>query len=201
MTTEMIRIFDDNMVCIGQKPREEVHKAGDWHETFHCWFTIGENLLLQKRSPDKKDYPGLFDITSAGHLTVDETIEDGIREVEEELGVKVEFKDLVSLGVLKEEIIFDEMRDREFCHVFLYECKTMPEFILQKEEVESMHTVRLEDAIKLFDGVVREVEVTLVGGREEKQIIGLDSFVGHGSYYFKVLKRIEEIMANRECAQ
>lgn len=198
MAAEILRIFDDNMVCIGQKPREEVHKAGDWHETFHCWFTVGDELLLQKRSPNKKDYPGLFDITSAGHLTADETIEDGIREVEEELGVKVDFKDLIPLGVLKEEIILKNMCDREFCHVFLYESESMPHFILQKEEVESMFKVKLVDAIKLFDGELEEVEVTMADGSGERQSVGVDAFVGHGSYYQKVLRRIKEIKANGE---
>ena len=198
MAAEILRIFDDNMVCIGQKPREEVHKSGDWHETFHCWFTVGDELLLQKRSPNKKDYPGLFDITSAGHLTAAETIEDGIREVEEELGVKVEFKDLIPLGILKEEIILENMCDREFCHVFLYECEAMPTFILQKEEVESMYKVKLEDAIKLFGGAVLEVELTMVDRSGEKHLVGVDAFVGHGSYYQKELGRIKEIKANGE---
>ncbi|WP_053365653.1 NUDIX hydrolase [Bacillus sp. FJAT-27245] len=193
MTTEIIRIFDADMNCIGEKAREEVHRTGDWHETFHCWFTLGEDVLFQKRSRTKKDYPGLFDITSAGHLMADETIEDGIREIEEELGVKLQFNDLISLGVLKEEIKLETIYDREFCHVFLYECREMPTFTLQEEEVESIHKIRLEDALNLFKGVSQTVEVTTLDG-EESQIVATDSFVGHGSYYVKVLKRIREQM-------
>ncbi|WP_316571742.1 NUDIX domain-containing protein [Neobacillus sp. YIM B06451] len=196
MTTEIIRIFDADMNCIGEKAREEVHRTGDWHETFHCWFTLGEDVLVQKRSKAKKDYPGLFDITSAGHLTADETIEDGIREIEEELGVKLQFNDLISLGIIKEEIKLETIYDREFCHVFLYECNEMPKFALQEEEVESIHRIRLEDGLNLFKGVTQTIEVTAIdsGG---SQIVSKDSFVGHDAYYIEVFKRIKELKAER----
>ncbi|HET7579244.1 MAG TPA: NUDIX hydrolase, partial [Bacillales bacterium] len=72
MSSEMLNVLDEDMNRIGQKSRDEVHAAGDWHETFHCWFIRVENgeryILLQKRAEVKKDYPGLLDITSAGHL-------------------------------------------------------------------------------------------------------------------------------------
>ncbi|WP_059173096.1 NUDIX domain-containing protein [Bacillus sp. FJAT-27445] len=192
MTTEIIRIFDAEMNHIGEKAREEVHRTGDWHETFHCWFTLGEDVLVQKRSETKKDYPGLFDITSAGHLMADETIEDGIREIEEELGVRLGFNDLISLGILKEEIKLETIYDREFCHVFLYECTEMPKFVLQEEEVESIHKIRLEDALNLFIGVSQKIEVTAIDG-ETSQIVSKDSFVGHDAYYVEVFRRIREL--------
>lgn len=191
MTTEIIRIFDEDMNCIGEKAREDVHRAGDWHETFHCWFTLSEDVLFQKRSKTKKDYPGLFDITSAGHLLADETIEDGIREIEEELGVKLQFNDLISLGILKEEIKIETIHDREFCHVFLYECDEMPSFTLQEDEVESMHKIKLNDAVNLFKGVTQSIEVTPINGGAS-QTVSMESFVGHGSYYIDVFKRIND---------
>src|SRR4051794_30055162 len=88
MEVEKLRIFDENHNQIGIATRDEVHKLGHWHETFHCWIVGKESgintIYFQIRSAVKKDYPSLLDITAAGHLSSDETVKDGIREVQEE---------------------------------------------------------------------------------------------------------------------
>ncbi|MFE4712635.1 NUDIX domain-containing protein [Paenibacillus sp. NPDC056722] len=103
MNSEILKIFDDNRNTIGVSTREEVHRLGLWHETFHCWFISREGnkdyIYLQLRSDQKKDYPNLLDITAAGHLLAHETVLDGIREVHEEIGIEVTIDELESLGV------------------------------------------------------------------------------------------------------
>jgi isopentenyldiphosphate isomerase len=90
---EKIKIFDDNKNLIGEASRSDVHRIGYWHEAFHCWFISNEKgndyIYLQLSSKNKKDYPNLFDITAAGHLLADETVEDGVRESKEEIGIDV----------------------------------------------------------------------------------------------------------------
>lgn len=149
-------------------------------------------MLLQKRAAVTKDYPGLFDITSAGHLLAEEDMEDGVREVEEELGFSVAFEDLISLGTLKVEIKQEQIWDREICRVFLYECRSLPEFQLQKEEVDSIYKAKLDDLLGLFEGRLSEIGVVEIGDCENKQFVNKDSFVGKGSYYLKVFERIRE---------
>jgi len=104
MEIEMLNTFTQDGRPLGKAPREEVHRIGYWHETFHCWVTATQNgedvVYLQRRSPDKKDYPGLFDITAAGHLTADETVQDGTREMAEEIGLEVNYDDLQPLGII-----------------------------------------------------------------------------------------------------
>ncbi|WP_409295499.1 NUDIX hydrolase [Peribacillus sp. SCS-26] len=145
METELLRTFDNKGRPLGTADRSEVHKAGLWHEAFHCWLVSYEKdrhyIFLQKRSERKKDYPGLYDITAAGHLLAHETIEDGVREVREELGIKTELADLVPMGFIKYEVIKEERGfiDREIAYQYLYEgdfpyaC-----FKLQREEVSGM---------------------------------------------------------------
>ena len=90
MDSELLRIFNINMKHIGEATRAEVHAKGLWHETFHCWLVskIEDQyyLYFQLRSACKKDYASQFDITAAGHLLANERAEDGIRELQEELG-------------------------------------------------------------------------------------------------------------------
>uniref|UniRef100_A0A8R7PGB3 Nudix hydrolase 3 n=2 Tax=Triticum urartu TaxID=4572 RepID=A0A8R7PGB3_TRIUA len=53
-------------------PRTEVHRDGDYHRAVHVWIyyeSTGE-LLLQRRVDCKESWPGQWDISSAGHITV-----------------------------------------------------------------------------------------------------------------------------------
>ncbi|WP_367582529.1 NUDIX hydrolase, partial [Shouchella clausii] len=95
-----------------------------------------EYIYFQYRSNDKKDYPGLLDITAAGHLMSHESVMDGMREVEEELGIHVDFADLVPLGVIEYMAEKENFIDKELAHVFLYDSvHALEEFNPQLEEV------------------------------------------------------------------
>src|SRR5215510_7041074 len=100
---EIFDIYDENMRHIGTKERSAVHRDGDWHKTFHAWVIFrderGDWVLLQKRSADKDTFPNLLDISAAGHYSAGETMQDGLRELHEELGLtEAKFEDLIPLG-------------------------------------------------------------------------------------------------------
>ncbi|WP_455663127.1 NUDIX hydrolase [Pradoshia sp.] len=191
METEVLKIFDEQGARIGSVTRKEAHEKGLWHETFHVYFTDGNDIYLQKRSSVKKGFPRLFDITAAGHLLVQETVQDGVREIEEELGITVKFEELAYLGEIRNIIQTDEMIDKEFSHVFLYECeKPMESFVLQPEEVEGMVRVRIDDFIGFYAGKCNQL--TAEGFMVEKdgkktsyiRVLSKDDFVPHAEEYF-----------------
>lgn len=164
MESEMLRIFDQHGTCLGKAPRSDVHKAGHWHETFHCWFTErinGEDFLyFQVRSSAKKDYSGLLDITAAGHILANESPLDGLREVKEELGIDVTVEDLHSLGAIKDSLISPEFIDREFCHVFLYKKhQPLETFQLQKDEVSGIMVASMTDFENLWFAKSSEIRL------------------------------------------
>ncbi|WP_261134104.1 NUDIX domain-containing protein [Bacillus sp. Marseille-Q3570] len=143
MESELLKIYDDQRNPLGVATREEVHRVGFWHETFHCWITslISSQyyIFLQIRSNQKKDYPNLLDITAAGHILADETIEDGIREVNEEIGIDVTLDELKTVGEIESCITTEGMIDKEIAHVFLYDkLMNLDDFTLQEEEVSGI---------------------------------------------------------------
>ena len=206
MEKELIKIFDEDSKQIGVATRKDVHTFGYWHESFHCWFISREDgkdyIYLQLRSEDKKDYPNLLDITAAGHLLAHETIEDGIREVKEELGIDITFDELVPLGVIKYCVINEEFIDKELAHVFLYHCKkAFDEFHLQQEELSGLFKAELEHFYDLWREEKEEITIEgfKINKRGEKiflnKIVGKNDLVPHeSSYYERVVRFIYKNM-------
>lgn len=155
MTEERLDIYDESGVHLGSEARSEVHRLGLWHQTFHCWIyrKDGEqiDLLFQKRHPQKDTCPNLLDITSAGHLLAGEIPEDGVRELEEELGLSVAFSELTSIGIIRDVTSAPGIIDKEICHVFLYACEQpLSAYTVQEEEVVGLLWVKLDEVEKLF---------------------------------------------------
>lgn len=203
MEKETLNIFDNEGNHIGAAARDEVHRKGHWHETFHCWFIKLENekcfLYFQLRSMGKKDYPNLLDITAAGHILSHETFKDGIREVKEETGINVKYEELVPMGIIPYEVVMEGFIDRERAHLFLYEFTgIMDDFSLQSEEVSGIYRVELENFSQLLDKAISSVDLEgfhLTGsGKKEWKTLRAEkaAFVPHkDSYYREVLNSIK----------
>lgn len=196
MENELLKVFDQQGNYIGTAMRAEVHKAGHWHETFHCWFTerIGTEdfLFFQVRSSAKKDYPNLLDITAAGHILADESPLDGLREVKEELGITLELEDLHSLGVIKDSLNSNGFIDNELCHVFLFDQhQSFDHYRLQSEEVSGIMMASLAEFENLWFGNVQGIKVEgfLSSVNNEKKLHSMyvtkNDFVPHEDAYIE----------------
>ena len=117
--------------------KSEAHKNGWFHATTHIWlFTSDKKILLQKRALTKKVFPGMWDISVAGHLGAGEKIIDGAkREVFEEIGLQLEEEDLIKIGTRIHQVTHkNEIQDNEHHHVFIAELKTSVEKLTPQEE-------------------------------------------------------------------
>ncbi|PCK22852.1 hydrolase [Bacillus pumilus] len=207
MEQEKLNIMNDQHVTIGTADRSDVHAQGLWHETFHFWLLKKEHdtvyLYFQLRSHTKKDFPSLLDITAAGHLLTEEQPSDGIREVEEELGLSILFEDLTFAGVIQDEILMPSFMDREFCHVYLYlNQEEHMNVHLQKEEVAGLYRTRFIDAQHLLTGQCERIqvegfEIDASGERlEESRDVGKHDFVPHEpAYYQHLFQAINQMLS------
>ena len=207
---ERFDIFDRDNNWIGTATRSEVHALGLWHQTFQCWVLSYESgepaLLFQMRHPEKDTFPGLLDISCAGHLLEGEQPADGVRELEEELGLSVSFHELLPCGVFAEEdVLADGRIDREFCHVFLYCCdQPIRDYRLQADEVTGLYRIALRDVWLLVSGQMERVNAEGVEAdstgmlQAVKRTFELQQLVPHGlPYYELVFKKIESAL---DCA-
>ncbi|MCH5151547.1 MAG: NUDIX domain-containing protein [Clostridiales bacterium] len=156
--SEILDIFNENFEKIGQEDREVVHKLGYWHQTFHCWILThhdGKNyVLVQRRSAQKSNAPNLLDISAAGHLLAGESAEDGVREVQEELGINPQRSKMTNLGIrISASGVPGKKCNREFCHVVLLEDNTpLIDHTLQEEEVSALVEIELNEGLHLLSG-------------------------------------------------
>lgn len=163
---ESLDCFDENMALIGAYPRDVVHAQGYWHQTFHCWVVRREGaaryVVFQQRGATKDLFPNQLDATAAGHLTAGETPENGVREIDEELGLPCTREDLVPLGLKVEVCRYGNAINREFIHVFLVE-KNLPleSYQLQQSEVRGVLQVEIQEGLRFL---ARETDTMTVDG-------------------------------------
>ncbi|MED4585099.1 NUDIX hydrolase [Brevibacillus choshinensis] len=207
MREEQLDIFDETGAHIGVAARSEVHRLGHWHQTFHCWiYRVLEGkiqLLFQKRHPEKDTFPDLLDITSAGHLVASEEPEDGVRELEEELGLAVSFDELHRIGVIKDVGTAPGIIDKELCHVFAYPFdQPLHDYVLQPEEVTGLVWVDLDELERLFAGSGDKLEVagflSEPDGTRQDIVLQVDqtAFVPHESHYYQQVFTAIRVLGN-----
>lgn len=181
---EYVDVLDEHGNYTGEVVlKSEAHSKGLFHPTVHVWFyTVNSELLLQKRSVTKKTFPGLWDVSVAGHIDTGEDILDSAkREVMEELGVNLENQELVKIGVHKSQQKHSEnLIDCEFHHIFISELKTpLKDLKLQESEVSDVKLISVND----FERVLGERYL-------QKDYVVLDS-----SYYDLVLSSIKKMLS------
>lgn len=202
--SEILDVFNEKYELIGQEERDIVHKEGLWHHTFHCWIlTKHDNecyVLVQKRAATKKTAPNMLDISAAGHLLSGETKFDGVREVQEELGITPSSSKIIDLGIrVSASGVPGKKCNREFCNVVFLEDNTpLIEHTLQESEVSALVEIKVEDGLRLFSGEVEKIhakQMVVKDGKKtlEHVFISVNDFIERiDPYYFKVF-----IMADR----
>lgn len=101
--------------------RAKCHKEGLWHKAVVV-FIINKKgqVLLQKRSANKKMWPSMWDITAGGHVLSGEFGYQAIlRECMEELGLKLNKNDITYIGGIISTKIKGEIIDNHFNEFYI----------------------------------------------------------------------------------
>jgi isopentenyl-diphosphate Delta-isomerase len=176
---ELVDVFNSfNKPLNKKRTIKEAHEKGFWHRCVHIWvYTKKGEVLLQNRSNNMKLFPNLWDTSVAGHIrSGEEPIYSAIREIKEEIGIKISRKDLNFFKILKRENNHKDFTSKEFYYIYFLEFnKNKKELKRQKSEVKELKFIKISDFKK-----------------ELKTIP--EKFVPHKRYYNQIIKRIEEII-------
>lgn len=134
--------------------RKQAHEEGICHRTAQVWlvrtYEGRPQVLLQKRLSTKESYPNCYDISAAGHIHAgDEPLESALRELEEELGICAEAKELDYMGnhyIYREEVFNGRLfKDSEVGFVYIYDRPVdIESLVLQPDEVDSVRWFDLD---------------------------------------------------------
>lgn len=177
---ELIDIVDTDDHELGfTKLKSEAHRDGDWHRGAHVWIVGDGKILLEKRAKTKVVFPDRFDVACAGHVkSGDDYVGTAVRELEEELGLKVKSKDLIPLGKTN-RVSADKgraIRSREVIGIFL---------LFLKEDVEKLRPCEEEiSEVRLFS--VPELRKLLDSKPE--------MFVNQRDYFLDTIAKIEKML-------
>ena len=89
-------LVDEKNKEIGEVTRDRVRNEVLWHRASYVFILVesekGQNKFLVQERVMNKDYaPGCFDITTGGVFSPrEEKLENAVREVEEEVGLKID---------------------------------------------------------------------------------------------------------------
>lgn len=200
---ERVDVLDERGERTGRVAlRSEAHRLGLWHRCFHCWILAPEGpyLFVQRRASGKDTWPDRLDVTVGGHLEAGESALDGLREVEEELGIKAEPGELTPLGTRKSERRIPAGLDREFQEVFLLVRSLAPEDLNpRKQEVAAVLRFRLDDVEVLYEGA--EVSAEEWSGEARPTFVRLTDFVPEeDGYLSKVARAARAVLAGERPA-
>ena len=187
---EKIDILDARGLMTGEVAwKSEAHRLGLWHGCFHCWIVAPETpsggpyLFVQRRAAEKETWPDRLDVSVGGHLEAGEEALDGLREVEEELGLEVAARELVPLGTRRVELEIPAGLDREFQEVFLLvRALSQRDLRFQEEEVAAVVRLRLDDVEALYEGGEVSAE-EWADGETSPISVRLADFVPGEDYY------------------
>lgn len=176
MADELIDICDENNNLTGvQKMKSEAHRDGLWHRAAHIWiYNSKGDILLQLRAKDKPLYPDMWDVSAAGHVGAgEEVILSGLRELEEEIGLKVEQKDLQFVNIRKVVSVYEDIKNNEFYNVYLLKFDgDIKDLKIQVEELQAIKFLPIEKI-------------------KEELRSDTNKFVPHGDYWFEVIDEIK----------
>lgn len=140
---EYIDIYNEKKQKTGAvKPRRAGLDKGEFALVVHiCVINSEGKMLIQQRSPDKKIYAGVWDLSAGGFVMSGETAGQAAkRELEEELGVS-------DCGAM--QYLFTEPFRQIFDDMFLVRLdRSAEDFRLQKEEVSCVRWASLDEILQ-----------------------------------------------------
>lgn len=202
---EYFDLYDTNGHPLGRaKPRDAVHRDGDWHRSAHIWiFTSDGRLLFQRRAAHKDTWPGRLDASIGGHYRAgEEGAASVVREAWEELGLRVERDELILLGERRIESREPGVIDREIQDIFLLRRDVpLTAYQPQDDEIAALTLLDARAAARLHSGEIATLGADVLSrgaAMPRRFYLTADDLIPHrGPYIAAVARGVKDVLAGR----
>lgn len=181
------------------KPILQAIEDGDWLSVFAIWLykqaDDGVYLLFQERSKNATVSPGKLDISAAGHYNAGETGLDGLRELQEELGIMPDAADCHDFGRHINSYLDTSGRTRRaVLSTYVCEFKGQDsDFVLDEREVPGAYWVPLAAFLDLYHGKRQQIDIEgfTHTGEHQARTATMDDFLYNvDDYHFRNAERL-----------
>lgn len=163
---EKLNYYDNNGIKQGIVDREEGIAKGLLLEAVQIWIINPDTkeVLMQQRSLNKENDPGMIDVSVSGHVKPGEVpMQAIIREGKEEVGKKA-FEKLISSikKILDFEIDFSKVgrKGRYITHEYLaFSTVKLEEYKKQDEEVEKLFFMKYDEVKCLIENKDKNMRI------------------------------------------
>lgn len=201
---ELFDLYDAAGRPLGRtKPREDVHRDGDWHRSANIWiFTGDRSLLFQRRAPDKDTWPGRLDASIGGHYRAGEGLAGVVREADEELGITIVVDELIPLGVRTIISLEPGIVDRELQDIYILR-RDLPLTAFRPDpvEIDGLAMLDMWGAARLHGGEQDAVSGDFLPRGAEAPYLRRftygDVIPDRGSYVGAVARAVDDVLAGR----
>jgi len=141
---EILDLINEKDEVIGQASRKEIEEKGLLYRCAGIYVKIGEKIVIQQRSHNKKIRPLNFSIVEETVKTGETFEEAAIRGVKEELGLEVQ--ELKEIGII-------HIQDKEYNDNFLlkiFSAKGIGKLVSDLIEVENTNLKSIDEIEKLI---------------------------------------------------
>ncbi len=143
-------VVDENDKVIGSKERNDRSQKDIIRVSGLLVYNSENAILIARRSLNKVNDPGKWGPAVAGTVEEGETyISNIVKEAQEEIGLIVNVQ-----GLKIERHSYQETNHKYFSTLFsVVVDRSIPDFVIQKEEVEEIRWIPIQELVKWFDAV------------------------------------------------
>lgn len=194
---DILDVYDQNGMHTGTCERKTVHDDGLWHFAMHCWLYTKidktQYVIFQRRQTDKRIFPNKLDVAAAGHYIAGEQLEDGLRELIEELNINPSDIEVSFYGTEKFSYEDSEIKNNEFWNIYVcYFNFNGYDIAFEESELKDVLFLPLNETMELMQSN-GEGDVCGFSVKQKKLVpINLDDFVApYRDYFITLLKFIK----------